>query len=227
MNCELHSEVVVAHHEAAHMVVAHLLGADVGGITLEATTHPNASLSWHGTARIDCLKLPGESKAKIGIAGSLAEIKACAAQCVKKDFCALTLPENSVPAIAKALLKARNAKDGNSAFAKTTLITDDGTTYDHDHFLGESLDDMDRVSKAVREIAKEDLSEELLIPLVEETRQILEDAAISHAVADVAKRLIDQHEVPIVRKELGEKWVRIILQSIQPRSMTKALPQEH
>ncbi len=221
MNClhELHSELVVAHHEAAHCLVAHLLGADVRGIILEATCHEGAPPSWRGrTAGVECSSLDGVSKAKIAVAGSLAEIRVCAVRHGQAEgklntdsVASLVLSSESVLSITRALLAAGSEKTPTHGelCADTAVTTDPNSAaiaYKHTHFLGESRTDMLCAARALRETGSGGLSEEALVPVVEETGQLLERSEVSRAVAEIAKRLMQTQTETVLRKELRTKW---------------------
>ncbi len=165
---------------------------DVRGIILEATCHEGAPPSWRGrTAGVECSSLDGVSKAKIAVAGSLAEIRVCAVRHGQAEgklntdsVASLVLSSESVLSITRALLAAGSEKTPTHGelCADTAVTTDPNSAaiaYKHTHFLGELRTDMLCAARALRETGSGGLSEEALVPVVEETGQLLERSEVS------------------------------------------------
>ena len=189
------NQVMVAHHEAAHAVVAYKLGEDLHEVYIENNFSGKINY-WTGLAPLITKPSPVHC-ALIGVAGLLAEIKLSLLSEAElfsgNDFTTILCPvkflPESIPSIAKALWYYFDTEPPNGCFEVNVKLHDGNRIESRELSLFQFEGDMDLVLNAIGN-SLEDLEQ-----IVRETSRLLDEPDNWKAVLLLAEELMKRRRV--------------------------------
>jgi hypothetical protein len=223
MCSRVNNQVVAAHHEAAHAIVGYVLNRDFIEIQIECE-YPYRGLGWNGNAKHKNKPHP-DVRAKIGVAGALAEIKLFVVEESKlvpdqywtESLSQVRIHPDCISSIANALWHLGNDLDNN--------ISGNDSTIHVKLFIGEEIktcqgflsgpeEDMAIVLENVNHLKQK------LENIVKETQEILDVPNNWKAVLHLAKELLKQKQRTFHRKILSENITRAVIRSVMDDNPT-------
>ena len=204
---ESHNVTIVAHHEAAHAVVAVKLGLNISSVELVGEEQPEGNHEWNGRVTLT-EKLSTSSLATVAtfaFAGPLAEIKAVASgEYARQGSVApydvltkATICPESLPQIMDSLMAMLSADERLDEWHAKVCLQLNGAPYHTQVFLGASEDDIRRLTNTYPNLQRDQLERHL-----KEAKDLVDDPKVWGAIMGLAKKIAEVKAEPFLRKSM-------------------------